>query len=519
MIIFAKYVCNFVASSISIVKLKTHKKMLKHQLLEVLRTFTDHEKKRFGKFLNSAYFNKSPKIIKLFNILRKYHPNYDNKKITKVYIYKKLDYGLAFNDSTIRNLLYDLQIIAETYLKIKNMEFNLTESNVLQRNEFRKRELDMLYQINLENSNLDMAKRGYINSQNLLNRFRLDSDQFYFDLSLNNVSSDNYGEKADKLKNAIIQLINYFIVEFIKHNETLYSTARSYKSKQKEQYVSDFLKVINVDKLTDYVKKNSEGGFVAETYLKLLKAFMNFNNERYYKDLFGAVAKYTKKLSDDDNKYFYSKMADYNRMKSASAKSTNKYDNELFKIYEIMLKNSYYPAHYKGEIRLETYKEIMNLAIKLKKISWVQNFIADFKNKIQREYRKDVNLFSLAVLNYEKGKFKEAFDQLGKVTLDDFLYELEARSLMLKLAYHAGNLETTQRMIDGYNNYLFRHRKMTDLEKASHENFVDFMQLLLNFKKGDDKFDINLIKKKISNASNILYREWLLGKAISLSKR
>ncbi len=493
--------------------------MLKHQLLEVLRTFSDHEKKRFGKFLNSAYFNKSPKIIKLFSILRKYHPNYNNKKITKMQIYKKLDYGLAFNDSTIRNLLYDLQIIAETYLKIKAMEREMVESNVLQREEFKKRELDMLYQINLENSNLSMAKRDYTDSQNIMNRFRLDSDQFYFDLEQDRIDGSNYGKNADKFKNSIIQLINYFVVEFLKHSETLFSTALEFKAKQKEQYVNDFFKVINVDKLTDYVKKNSNGGFVAEVYLKLFKAFANFNNERLYADLFSAVSKYSKKLSIDDNKYFFARMADYNRMKIAASKNSGKYDNELFKLYEIMLKNSLYPTDHKKNIKIGTYKEIMDLAFKLKKLPWLQNFITSFKNKIPAEYRKDMNYFSLAMLNNEKGKYKEAYEQLGKVALDEFLFELEARGLMIRLAYHAGNLETTQRMIDGYNNYLFRHRKMSDKEKASHENYADFMQLLLNYKKADDRYEINLIRKKINYAVNVLNRDWLLSKAVGLSKR
>ncbi len=493
--------------------------MLKHQLLEVLRTFSDHEKKRFGKFLNSAYFNKSPKIIKLFSILRKYHPSYNNKKITKMQIYKKLDYGLAFNDSTIRNLLYDLQIIAETYLKIKAMERRMVESNVLQREEFKRRELEMLYQINLENSNLFLNKRGYVDSWNLINRFQLDSDQFYFDLEQNRIDSSNYGKSADKFKNSIIQLINYFVVEFLKHSETLYSSAREFKAKQKEQYVNDFLKVINADKLTDYVKKNSNGGFVAEVYLKLFKAFANFNNERLYADLFSAVTKYSKKLGIDDNKYMFARMADYNRMKIAGSKNSAKYDNELFKLYEIMLKNLLYPADYKRNIKIGAYKEIMDLALKLKKLPWLQNFITGFKNKIPAEYRKDMNYFSLAVLNHEKGKYKEAYEQLGKVALDEFLFELEARGLMIRLAYHAGNLETTQRMIDGYNNYLFRHRKMSDKEKASHENYADFIQLLLNYKKGDERYEINLIKKKINYAVNVLNRDWLLSKAVGLSKR
>ncbi|MCG6958540.1 hypothetical protein LJE82_01460, partial [bacterium BMS3Abin03] len=268
--------------------------------------------------MNSAYFNKSPKIIKLYSILRKYHPDYNNKKITKLYIYKKLAYNKPFNDSTIRNLLYDLQIIAETYLKILNMERNMVESNVFQREEFWNRELKMLYSINLENSELYLSSRNYTDSMNIMDRFKLNSDKFYFDLAYNNLDNSNFGKNADSFKKAIVNLINYFVVEFLKHNETLYSTANTFNAKAKSQYTSDFLKVINVEKLTDYIKKNSpENGFVSDIYLKLLKAFMNFKKDRYYRDLAVTIARYSKKLSGAENKYLYGRLIDYCKMKIA----------------------------------------------------------------------------------------------------------------------------------------------------------------------------------------------------------
>jgi hypothetical protein len=494
--------------------------MLKHELLEVLKTFSDHEKKRFGKFLNSAYFNKSPKIIRLFNILRKYHPDYNNKKITKLYIYKKLSYNKPFNDSTIRNLLYDLQIIAETYLKILNMERNMVESNVFQREEFWNRELNMLYSINLENSELVLSGRNYTDSTNIMDRFKLNSDKFYFDLAYGNLDNSNFGKNADSFRKAIVNLINYFVVEFLKHNETLFSISRDFNAKAKRQYTEDFLKVINVDKLTDYVRKNSpENGFVADTYLKLLKAFMNMNNDRFYSDLASAVAKNSRKLSIAENKYLYGRLINYCKFKIYLGKQSAKYENELFKLYDTVIKSSFFPGDFKGNMRINTYSDIFATAMKLKKLPWLEKFVASFKNKLHSDYRKEVTSYSQAIINFEKGKFKEADNNLGTIKMDGFIFEVEARGLQIMVTQHLGNVDAMHYMIDRYKDYLFHHRKMTHDERASHDNFVKFMQRLVHFQKGDERINIKTLQQNVAKAKNLLNKEWILKKAIPIAKK
>lgn len=494
--------------------------MLKHELLEILKTFSDHEKKRFGKFLNSAYFNKSPKIIRLFNILRKFHPYYNNKKITKLYIYKKLDYDKPFNDSTIRNLLYDLQIIAEKYLRQINIERNLAESNVFQREEFWNRELDMLYAINLENSEIFMSKKRHTDITNTMSRFKLNSDKFYFDLAYGIMDSQNYSKDAELFKTSIINLVNYFIAEFLKHNETLYSTAQAFKTKAKEQYAKDFLKLFNIEKLVAYVKKNSPAnGFIADIYLKLLNAFMNFGKESYYTELFGIVTKYSNKLSPAENKYLYGRLIDYCKMKIEIKKSQDKYENELFKLYDIILKNSYYPGDFKGNIRVSIYKDIFNTAFKLKKLQWLEGFVNSFKNKIHPDYRKDLTAYSMAIINFEKGKFKEAADLLNKIKMDDFIYEIDARGLQIQVTHHLGNVDAMHYMIDRYKNYLFHHRKMTHEERSSHDNFIKFMLRLVHYMKGEEKINLNTLHTSVAKTRYVLNKEWVLRKAISLAKR
>jgi hypothetical protein len=493
--------------------------MLKHELLEILKTFSDHEKKRFGKFLRSDYFNKSPKINRLFNILRKYHPDYNNKKITKLYIYKKLAYNKPFNDSTIRNLLYDLQIIAETYLKIVNIERNLVESNVFQREEFWNRELNEIYRINLENSELLMSKRSYWDSTNIMSRFKLNSDKFYFDLAYGNFTVSNFGKNADSLKTSIIQLVNYFIVEFLKHNETLYSTSVAYNAKAKKQYVDDFLKLINVDRLTSYVKKNSgNNGFVADIYLKLLKTFTDFKNDRYYADLLGSITRYSRKLSTADNKYLYGRLIDYCKMKIEANANPVKYEKELFKLYDTIIKSSFYPGDYNGNIRINVYRDIFATALKLKKLQWLENFVSSFKNKLHPDYRKDMTTFSTAIINFEKGKYKETFDLVSNIKFDDFLFEIEARALQIRTTLHLGNVDAMHYMIDRYKDFLFHHRKMTRDEKQSHDNFAYFLKMLIHYVKGE-RINLRRLQQNVAKSKNVLHKDWMLKKAFAIVRK
>jgi hypothetical protein len=494
--------------------------MLKHELLEILKTFSDHEKKRFGKFLRSDYFNKSPKINRLFNILRKYHPDYNNKKITKLNIYKKLAYNKPFNDSTIRNLLYDLQIIAETYLKIINIERNLVESNVFQREEFWNRELSAIYGVNLENSELLLSKRNYWDSMNIMDRFKLNSDKFYFNLAYGNFTGSNFGKNADSLKTAIINLVNYFIVEFLKHNETLYSTSIAYNAKPKTQYVNDFLKLIDVDKLTSYIKKNSvNNGFVAEIYLKLLRTFTNFKNDRSYSDLLGTVARYSKRLSTADNKYLYGRLIDYCKMKIEANANPVRFEKQLFKLYDIIIKNSFYPGDFKGNIRIGVYKDIFETALKLKKLSWLENFVSSFKNKLHSDYRKDMTTFSTAIINFEKGNYKESLDLISKIKFDDFIFEIEARALQIRSTLHLGNIDPMHYMIDRYKDYLFHHRKMTRDERQAHENFVYFLKMLIHYVKGEEGINLKRLQQNLAKSKNVLHKEWMQKKAFAIIRK
>lgn len=106
--------------------------MLNSKVIDILKTFSIEELKRFGEFLNSPYHNKNKKAILLFELLSKYHADYDNKNLTKEKLYAGIFTNVTkeFNDASIRNLLSDLTVLAERYLSIMRFEkdrFEFTE--------------------------------------------------------------------------------------------------------------------------------------------------------------------------------------------------------------------------------------------------------------------------------------------------------------------------------------------------------------------------------------------------------
>ena len=57
--------------------------MLKSSLLEILRTFSKEELKKFEDFVRSPYFNKKEKLVKLFLAIKKYAPEFADANLDK----------------------------------------------------------------------------------------------------------------------------------------------------------------------------------------------------------------------------------------------------------------------------------------------------------------------------------------------------------------------------------------------------------------------------------------------------
>jgi hypothetical protein len=493
--------------------------MLKHQLLEVLKTFSDHEKKRFGKFLNSAYFNKSPKINKLFFILKRYHPYYDNRGITKQAIYKKLDYGLAYNDSTIRNLIYDLQELAEKYLRQQNLGFKWVETSVYTREEFLRRDLNKLFEINIENAEIKLAKHKTFDPAYFYNKYKVSSDNFLYHDLYHKVKKENYTKKlAPNLAEGIEYLVNDFVIELAKQYSGITYYNKMLNVPQKNKFLTELVKVADPEKIFAMIENNPiPGSFLTGLYIELYRTFQHLDNEKYYKDYKKSLINNSDKVGKDDIYFLSLKLIDYCDLKIQTGKKV--YEKELFDVYELILKKKWYETETSPYIPLELFTRIFWHAYNMKKHQWAETFINTYKNKLLTKYKIDVPAYYFGLLYFERGKFTQAAGFLNKIKYDDFIYKLDAYNLQLKTYFEIGKFEQAPIIIEEYKTWIAPFQPVPDDVKEKHNKFISYINKMVRYKLGKKALDRYTMKKSIEKNQYVISKDWLLKTLDTIDKK
>src|SRR5258706_12522044 len=94
--------------------------MIKHNLFNLLKTFSPEEIRKFGDFISSPYFNQRTKPSVLYKLLIKFYPGFSDRNLDKKKLYKKIFNLPDYKDSSLRNLFANLMNLAEEFIAIEN---------------------------------------------------------------------------------------------------------------------------------------------------------------------------------------------------------------------------------------------------------------------------------------------------------------------------------------------------------------------------------------------------------------
>src|SRR5689334_25124303 len=86
------------------------------KLINILRTFSKEEMGEFEKFAASPYHNTGKNIVPFLKQLQKYHPNFDDDKLSYEYFYTKLYPGKKFNKQVMWNLCSAMEKASAEFL-------------------------------------------------------------------------------------------------------------------------------------------------------------------------------------------------------------------------------------------------------------------------------------------------------------------------------------------------------------------------------------------------------------------
>ena len=491
-----------------------------HNLISLLREFSKEEVKKFETFLDSPYHNKSKKLLQLYREIKKYYPAFSNKKLTKEYLYKKVNPSLKYHDSTIRDLMSGLLKSAEEFLTSEELMKSKPEQTGLFLKTLIVKKQNVLFDKNIKRINKELDKEG-VDSNYFYMKSRLEMNKFNFNMinrSKNKLKLIEGNESI--LVSYITSLVNHFITEIINAYLTLLIYESKFKTTNNERIVSKIIGYIDIKKISEVLSSISVDYYILDIYSELLRTFQNINDDVNYIKYKEIFMKYKRYLSADENAFHFSMLISYCIYKTSSGNTKFDYDTELFNLYNMFLNKKYFIDNKTRYLEEDLFRNILLTALRLKKHKWVLNFINTFSKFLHPVKR--ANLLHLSYTEYYvSGESKncnkdKAFKHLNEIKDESFNIKYDIKSLYLKLYYDLKYYETAYIQLNNYRKFLRRNKLVAKKRKVKLNNFLNLYEKLLSLKEGDTRIDISKLKSDICNITEIEHRDWLIKKSEEL---
>ncbi len=478
--------------------------MKKSKIYIALQHLETYELNQFEKFINSPYFNQNQKLIKYYNYLKPFLKGKREEDIQKQDIWNYIGMNEEYNDLKFRKYSSDLLKLFENYLGQQIYEKNnLNIANNILENVSKKGIL------NLYNSVLGTAKRL---SDRHIDR---NAEYYYylFILERNRFNLSTEYEKKTKKKSAythlnIGEMSENLDVFYIAQKLRLYSTLLSWKRIYKLDIELNFInEIIDFIQSIDYEKYPP----VAIWYQIYLTIKDDKNTEHYYK-LKALIDKYINSFPFEELEDIYDSALNY-CIKKANTGASEFYD-ELLILYKDMLNNNVILEQ--GKMNPTRFRNIIYTATVANEFDWAENFIYEFKDKLDEKYKDNAVTFNLAQVNFARGNFNKVVEYLRDVEFDDMVYELRSKNTLIRTFYETKELSLLDSLLDSFNVLLNRKKRtIPDNRRKNYKLVIKFVKKLINVNQYD-KNKILKLKEEIETTDNFPNKKWLVEKVNEL---
>ncbi len=462
------------------------------KLINILRTLKPLEIKRFGEFVNSPYFNTNSRLISLYNEIRKFYPEFQDKEFTKEFLFSKLFPKEKYKDETIRNYLSDLTELGEEFLSITNIQrdrFTYTKHLLMELNI---RELDRHFEKNMKVAIASLEKRSIKDDTFYHDKFVLESEINLFNEIRGKFSLFEHQKQQDFL-------LKFFIIKLLKiHcymlNHNIYISDETYN-------------LIYLEELLDHLKKTSYKDLpILEIYYLKLLLYITQSEDNFHKlkKLFLANVSL---LGKEEQHNTFVTLTNYCTRKVQEGNRSFYKDN--FELRKLMITGDYY---LRNRIDTTMYKNAVKSAMRVKEFDWADKFADDFKEKIDQASKQSAFCYVKALVHFYRKDYRTSLEFLSKTGTEDFSNKIEIKNLSLKIYYETNEIDPLYSLIDSYRHFLNNNEFEKELHKIRNLNFLKFVHSLIKLKENPDDYLIVTMKKEIEQANPIIEKDWLLEK-------
>jgi hypothetical protein len=480
------------------------------KLVNILRTFSKTEVKEFEKFILSPYFNRGRNYIPFFSQIKKFHPRFDNEKMTPEYIYSKMYPGRKFNKQIIWNMTSRMMNLAEEFLIHISLKKNRFVKDYQLAEELHDRKLASYYDKKLNDVEKGLDRMGwesnYFQGKAQLERGRM---SFHFLEDTQHLISKHVMKKGE-----------YTILNFMKDLSDVISDLEAntlmFNAKFELNMPHAFISNLDVQKIIEYaIEHKFKYASILEMYYQSMMMVLKFDDTAHFFRFKQLFEMNYNKFGKDERLKWYTSLTNY--CSNKISKGVDSFRSILFEIHNSELKEGIiFSGKYLSKI---LFIQILRNALSINETVWAKHYIEEYGPKLKPSYQKPMKALGMAFYCQKMKEHEKVLENLGKVNFIDVRDKLYVRFLYIRTYYDLSAHEALISYIDSTVKFLNKNSSINDNTRKNYLAFIANLNRLINAKEKNDILELDILKKQFDENNRLLFRTWLLEKIEEINKK
>ncbi len=477
--------------------------MIKSSLIHYIQSFSLKEMKRFHLFVQSPYFCKNAGVQALVAYLADLYPHFDAENVNRQLVFQKVYGKTPYNEGKLKNLFSQcLKLVEQFWITEKILADEAAQHNALLQN-IRERNLSKRFEKYFKST----PKTDYQNSQALYQKYQHCKEGDLFYIYQNNYQYNHLLEAQDQY------LTHFYVSEKLR-------IACEMRNRQKILNLAfDFTETTSLiehigQDLTAYQNVPS-----VLIYRQIYLSLTEPQHSQHYFDLMELLDVHAARFPTDERRvlYFYG----LNYCIGQINLGQKAFLQEMFLLFQKLLEKDLLLEN--GVLAEWHYKNIVTIALRLQAFEWVEHFIHEYKDNLSPTIVTNAYSYCLANFYYHTQEYAKALQLLNSVQYSTIIYNLDAKTLLLKIYYETDEEMALRSLIESFKHYLMRNKLIAKPKYIRYHNL--FKLSLKSYKlkqiaKTLSKNKLTEEKEKLQNKieeQKITNVEWLKSKLEEIS--
>lgn len=475
------------------------------KLFQVFNSFSNKEFSEFIKYCSVRIDSRSVQE-KFLELILKHKNNLNSKNLNKEVVFKNMFPNAQYKDVKIRELISEFYKYARAFLakeEFINSEF--MEALFLLK-QLRKKKLNNIYEIELKKLKKAVDKGNIKDAEFYRKQFLIAEEQHV-----------NEGYKQTRNFNKPLQdLIDQLDIYYLSMKMRSVCEMQNY-----ERIIGKKYKYHLLDELIDIVEKKEDSliDVPSINIYHMVHRILKDQKDEDYISLKNEILKHKDSFSKSELFGLYTFLSNFCIQKCN--RGENKYLNELFDIYKLLLKNELLLEN--NVLKHTAYKNIVSLACRIKEYKWAKSFIEDYKDHLLLKYKENAYNYNRAYLLCELEKNDETLALLNSVEFTDSHYAIDSKFILLKTYYALDEKDALEYFLISFFSYLKRNKDISENYRKGALNFLSLFKKIsqTNWSKGvlgKEKFGekVKDLELSVKEKEPVLNKTWLLEKVEEL---